>query len=85
MAVAALSVVVAATAPVIAPYDPISTDLTSRALPPAFVTGGHIAHILGTDRLGRDILSRVIYGAQISLFIATITIALSVFCRTSSL
>jgi len=50
----------------IAPYDPIQTELRARLLPPFWVDGGSVDHLLGTDRLGRDILSRMIYGARIS-------------------
>ncbi|WP_053353835.1 MULTISPECIES: ABC transporter permease [Leucobacter] len=52
-------------APVLAPYDPIAQNVALRLKPP-FSEG----HLLGTDELGRDILSRVMYGAQIELFIA---------------
>lgn len=52
-------------APVIAPYDPIAQNVALR-LQPMFSEG----HLLGTDELGRDILSRIMYGAQIELFIA---------------
>lgn len=52
-------------APIIAPYDPISQDVQGR-MAPLFSPG----HLLGSDELGRDILSRVMYGAQIELFIA---------------
>lgn len=52
-------------APVIAPYDPISQNVQNRMLPP--LSAGHL---LGTDELGRDILTRLMYGAQIELFIA---------------
>lgn len=52
-------------APLIAPYDPISQNVQNRMLPP--LSDGHL---LGTDELGRDILTRLMYGAQIELFIA---------------
>jgi peptide/nickel transport system permease protein len=72
-----LTLVVGVLAPVIAPYDPISTNLSERVAPPAFVGHGTIRHLLGTDRLGRDILSRVIFGTQTSLLTAAITVLLS--------
>jgi peptide/nickel transport system permease protein len=56
--------VVAALAPLIAPHDPLTQDLTRRLLPP-----GTPGNILGTDDFGRDILSRIIYGARITLYI----------------
>ncbi|CAN5571965.1 ABC transporter permease [soil metagenome] len=56
----------------IAPYDPTTNDLRNRLTPPAFQSGGSSAHWLGTDQMGRDILSRLIYGARVSLAIAVI-------------
>ncbi|MGE0749396.1 MAG: ABC transporter permease [Variibacter sp.] len=56
-------------APLIAPYDPYSQDLLHRTVPPVWYAKGSWTHILGTDNLGRDYLSRVIYGARISLLI----------------
>jgi peptide/nickel transport system permease protein len=54
-------------APMLAPYDPIFGDLANK-----YVTPPSVEHLFGTDAIGRDILSRVIYGAQISLKIALI-------------
>lgn len=55
--------------PLLAPYDPGAQSLTGRLQPPlAVATGGHF-HLLGTDHLGRDMLSRLIYGARISLVV----------------
>ena len=56
-------------APLIAPYEPtkINTDMLLAA--PAWLDGGSMAHLLGTDHLGRDILSRIIYGSRISLLV----------------
>lgn len=53
-------------APLISPYDPLSIDLDSLRMPPSF------QHLLGTDNKGRDVLSRIIYGARISLSVAVI-------------
>ncbi|GAB2570442.1 ABC transporter permease [Kribbella endophytica] len=61
----ALVVLCAILAPVVAPDDPNAQDLLTRLSPPGW-TGGHL---LGTDNLGRDVLSRLIYGARISLFV----------------
>ncbi len=54
-------------APWITPYSPAKVDLMARLVPPFWVEGGSFKHLLGTDNLGRDVLSRVIYGAQVSL------------------
>lgn len=72
MAIAWLSLflLVALCAPVIAPFDPVAIALDARLLPPAFL-GGTWHHLLGTDDLGRDILSRLIYSVQISAMVAT--------------
>jgi peptide/nickel transport system permease protein len=61
--VIALLLAVALAAPLLAPYDPLQQDLAKRLLPP----GGD--HLLGTDELGRDMLSRLIYGSRVSLYI----------------
>jgi peptide/nickel transport system permease protein len=56
-------------ADVIAPYDPTANDLRARLQAPAFSEGGTSDHLLGTDQLGRDLLSRIIHGARVSLAI----------------
>jgi peptide/nickel transport system permease protein len=61
---------VALLAPLIAPYPPLQGSLGDKLLPPAWLAGGKWSHPLGTDLLGRDILSRVIYGARTSLAVA---------------
>lgn len=58
-------IVVMILAPVIAPADPLAQDIANKRLP-LFATG----HLLGTDELGRDVLTRIMYGARIELFIA---------------
>ncbi len=66
----ALALVLAAIfAPLIAPSAPDAGDLSSAKLPPVWLEGGARAHPLGTDALGQDVLSRVIYGARISLVV----------------
>jgi peptide/nickel transport system permease protein len=57
-------------APLIAPHDPNEQDLLATFLPPAWAEGGDIAHALGTDSLGRDVLSRLIYGARVAMLVA---------------
>lgn len=56
-------------APLFAPHDPTETDLFRRLQPPAWMEGGELSFLLGCDALGRDILSRIIYGARVSIFI----------------
>ena len=58
----------------LAPHDPNQGVITDKLLPPSFMAGGKSEYFLGTDRLGRDILSRVIYGARISLSVSLIII-----------
>jgi peptide/nickel transport system permease protein len=62
-------VVLAIFAPLFAPYDPYVQDLANRTVPPVWTAQGSWIHPLGTDPLGRDYLSRLIYGARISLLI----------------
>lgn len=72
----------AALAPWIAPYDPTLTDNSVFLVPPAWQAGGTSAHWLGTDAIGRDILSRLIHGARLSLVIGVAVVALSVIAGT---
>jgi peptide/nickel transport system permease protein len=64
-----LIVLAALLAPILAPHDPYAQDLGRRLIPPVWYGKGTWGHVLGTDNLGRDYLSRVIYGARISLLI----------------
>ena len=62
-------ILVALLAPLLSPHDPYQQDLMKRLIPPVWDSRGSWEHILGTDHLGRDYLSRLIYGARISLLI----------------
>ena len=64
-------------APWITPYDPFATNLEARLIPPSFMDGGNAANFLGTDQLGRDYFSRLIYGARISMLIGLATVVTS--------
>lgn len=75
-------VFMALAAPLIAPHDPYSQDLVNRLKPPIWFEAGTWAHPLGTDNLGRDYLSRVIYGARISLLIGASVVLISGFIGT---
>ena len=74
-----LFVLVAIFAPWVAPYDPYDTDLLRRLQPPALMEGGDWSYMLGCDTLGRDILSRMIYGARISILIGVAVVLIATF------
>jgi peptide/nickel transport system permease protein len=61
--------------PLFAPHDPVIASIGDRHVPPAWTGEGNMNHILGTDHVGRDILSRLIYGARISLMVAAIAVS----------
>ena len=63
---------VAAFAPQLAPHDPTEQDLLYTLLPPVWAVGGESAYPLGTDSLGRCILSRLIYGSRIAVYVAAV-------------
>jgi peptide/nickel transport system permease protein len=67
-------IVVAVLAPLIAPHDPLRSTLRERNAPPVWYEKGTSKHLLGADTIGRDLLSRLIFGARISL--AAVTVAL---------
>ena len=64
-------------APWIAPHDPLLVDIRHRMAPPAWMEGGAREHILGTDQIGRDLLSRVIWGGRVSLLVGVSAVLLS--------
>lgn len=66
-----------ALAPLLSPHDPLATDITARLKPPIWLEGGQSEYLLGTDQIGRDILSRIIYGGQVSLLVGTLAVLLS--------
>ncbi len=68
----AIIIVAALFAPIITPHDPAYQTLTARLSPPAGFEGALSGHLLGTDHLGRDILSRLVYGARVSLGIGVL-------------
>ena len=61
-------------APLLAPYSPIDQTLPDKLLPPFWLEGGSFKYVLGTDAFGRDILSRLIHGARISLLVAILAL-----------
>ena len=71
-------VVIAIFAPVFAPHNPISQYRDAFLVPPVWQEGGSTRFLLGTDAVGRDILSRLIFGARYSLFVGVIVVSISV-------
>jgi peptide/nickel transport system permease protein len=74
----ALLILIAVIAPLITPYDFMALDVRARLQPPAFM-GGDVAHLLGTDQLGRDVFSRVIASIRVSIAIAVCATMISTF------
>ena len=70
LAVLLVAITAAVFAPLVAPHDPMDQSLLDRLTPPMWQKGGQSTHILGTDTLGRDIFSRLIFGARVSLTVA---------------
>ncbi|MHB1007501.1 MAG: ABC transporter permease [Chloroflexota bacterium] len=69
-------VLAALSADLVAPHNPVLGRLQDQYVPPFWLTGGNSTFLLGTDHLGRDILSRILFGARISLIIALVSIGL---------
>jgi peptide/nickel transport system permease protein len=70
-------IVVALFAPYLAPYSPKTGELLNRLMPPFWQEGGSTDHILGTDYVGRDVLSRLMYGARTSLLVCVLAIGVA--------
>lgn len=71
-------ILLAAFAPQIAPHSPTLASLPHRLKPPFWLSGGSLDYPLGTDRLGRDILSRIVYGARTSLTVSATALVVGV-------
>ena len=71
------AVLVAIFAPYLVPHDPFAQDLNQRLIPPVWMEGSQPTHLLGTDQIGRDYLSRLIYGTRISMLIGVLTVITS--------
>jgi dipeptide transport system permease protein len=80
LAVVAIIVLTAIFANVLAPYSPIEVNKGFTKLPPIWVKGANPNFLLGTDAIGRDMLSRIMYGARVSLFIGIAVMAVSMIC-----
>lgn len=73
-----LAIVAAAIfAPVVAPHDPFDANIMLRLRPPLWMPGGVPEHVLGTDQVGRDILTRILYGGRVSLSIGALAVLVS--------
>jgi peptide/nickel transport system permease protein len=81
-AVLGLVLVCAVFARWLAPHDPLEQDLMIASLPPAWSAEGERAHLFGTDSLGRDILSRLVYGARPAMIVAIAGASLAAFAGT---
>ena len=75
--VVVLVVLMGVTAPWLAPHDPTTANFFKRLRPPAWLEGGSWEHPLGTDQLGRDVLSRIMWGARASLTVGAIVIVIA--------
>lgn len=73
----AIIVLLAILAPWIVPHDPFAIDATKRLIPPFWAEGGSTTYLLGTDHVGRDILSRLIYGGRVSLLVGLFSVLIS--------
>ena len=80
----AIFVITGLGAPWIAPHNPERGEIRSRNVPPAWLEGGTSEYLLGTDHLGRDLLSRVIFGARISLAVVAVTLGVGLVIGVSS-
>jgi ABC-type dipeptide/oligopeptide/nickel transport system permease subunit len=79
VAAGALLLIVASAvfAPWVSPHDPLAVNIRHRLAPPAWMEGGGAEHLLGTDQVGRDLLSRMIYGGRVSLVVGVSAVLLS--------
>ena len=71
------TILAAVLAPLLSPADPIHNSLLDRLTPPMWAEGGTLYHPLGTDTLGRDVLTRLLYGARVSLIVGLSAVVIS--------
>jgi peptide/nickel transport system permease protein len=76
-------IVIGLGAPLIAPHNPNDQELIGRLHPPFWEARGTTEHLLGTDNLGRDVLSRLIYGTRLSLFVVAVSVPLSMLAGST--
>jgi ABC-type dipeptide/oligopeptide/nickel transport system permease subunit len=82
LVVLALFVFAAIFAPWLTPYSPVDNSLTDSLQPPAWMAGGTSEHLLGTDSFGRDVLTRLIHGARVSLIVVVFSLLIAVVIGT---
>jgi len=75
-------ILIAILAPFVAPHDPLKASIVNRLQPPFWIEGGSSTYLLGADEIGRDIWSRIIYGARVSILVGLVTVAISGFLGT---
>ncbi|SEI90070.1 peptide/nickel transport system permease protein [Bhargavaea ginsengi] len=77
LVIVVLVTLIAIFAPLLAAHDPAKTDIMNRLVPPFWLDGGNMSYPLGTDNLGRDVLSRIIYGSRVSLLVGISAVLLA--------
>jgi ABC-type dipeptide/oligopeptide/nickel transport system permease subunit len=80
----ALVIGAALAAPWVAPHDPAKQSLLRRFTPPVWQAGGNASYLLGTDQVGRDVLSRIVHGARISLMVGVAAVMVSLVIGVTS-
>lgn len=78
LAIVLTVLLVALTAPLLAPHNPAKLNVKTRLLPPAWTAEGDPRFLLGTDQLGRDVLSRLLYGSRVSVVVGVLGVAIAV-------
>jgi peptide/nickel transport system permease protein len=78
----AIFVIAAIGAPWLTPHDPVTNDLVNALQPPAWMAGGSSEHLLGTDSFGRDVLTRLLYGARVSLVVVVFSMLIAIVIGT---
>lgn len=79
----AVFILLAIFAPLVTKFDPTQNDLVNSLIPPAWVHGGSSEHLLGTDSFGRDVFTRLVYGARVSLSVALFALLIAVAVGTT--
>jgi ABC-type dipeptide/oligopeptide/nickel transport system permease subunit len=80
MIIVVLLILVALFAPLLSPHDPVDASLYDQLKPPVWYETGTWKNVLGTDDLGRDMLSRILHGARVSLLVAVVSVGIALTC-----